>query len=761
MPSGQLSEPSVTEERGAASPLRQLVGWTFLAIGVGTICRGQWIWSRLQFQAGLPWMLIGILAATVAAVFGPFQNSGTAPSPGRLRTAEKFFLVALVLAGGSVRFLGLEQAPPGGFFDEVQSVFVAQGILAGDRPVFIAEATQMPALFFYFLAAAVAVAGKSIATVRGVSALFGTLTLPAFYFLARRAYSWPVAMATAVLLAGSRWHITFSRVGFVTIIGPLLEVLAVLLLWRAAEKGRRLDYVLLGLVVGIGLQTYYSFALFPVVLAVAALAYAGWEGVDRFWPELLRIAKGLVWSVLVAGVLLLPLARFAARNPRVFFQRSNTVVIWNPAHHLPWPGALWTNTVRHLLMFNFIGDGNPRHNIPDAPIMNSIEGVLLLIGLGLAIGRIYKWPQAVWLAWFAVMLLPAILTIEAPQAHRAVGAIPAVYLLLGEGLQGFYSLAAGGARRLQAATAMALLFAVSMTAASQDVWRYFRVQLRNPLVWPAFQAELHAVARFVKPFAGRDEIRINPVFYSYNILRFHLGDQFPSEPFRFSKELPAAMSGREGQTEETLYVLEPFQRELFPLFQTLYPHARLEEYRDPFGRPMFVSIFVPRADREHPSDAEAAQRGFLGAYYQNEEWEGPPLIVRREPTVLFHFHSEEDALPGSFTADFTANLQIEQPGEYCFQLVTSGPTILLVDDQTVIETSDFEQVFPRAGTIRLSRGSHRLVVRYLKKGYASTVQLLWAPPSAPKSIIPMRLLRPLSPEDYTRLRGLLPRPQTK
>jgi hypothetical protein len=469
--------------------------------------------------------------------------------------------------------------------------------------------------------------------------------------------------------------------------------------------------------------------------------------------------------VLVAGVLLVPLVRFASRNPQVFFQRSKDVAIWNPAHHLPWPGALWTNTVTHLLMFNFQGDANPRHNIPDAPLLNPIEGVLLAIGLGLAIGRIFKWPRAVWLAWFAVMLLPAILTIEAPQAHRAVGAIPAVYLLLGESLQGLYSLAAGGARRLRAAAVTALLFAVCVAAASQDVWRYFRVQLRNPLVWPAFQAEYHAVARFIKPLSDRDQIRISPVFFSYNILRFHLGDEFPYEPFRFSQEFPATMSGREGQTEGTLYVLEPFQRELFPLFQALYPHARLEEHRDPFGKPMFVSIFVPRPDREHPADAEAAQKGFLGAYYPNEEWEGPPLIVQREPTVLFHFHSAQDALPGSFTADFSAHLQIEQPGQYTFQLVTSGPTILLVDDQTVIATSDFEQVFPRQGAIQLSQGSHRLVVRYLKKGYASTLQLLWEPPSGQPSgqraVIPMRLLRPIAPEDYTRLRDLLPRPQTR
>jgi hypothetical protein len=45
------------------------------------------------------------------------------------------------------------------------------------------------------------------------------------------------------------------------------------------------------------------------------------------------------------------------------------------------------------------------------------------------------------------MLLPAILTIEAPQAHRAVGAIPAIYLLMGEGVQYVLAIATEGAKR--------------------------------------------------------------------------------------------------------------------------------------------------------------------------------------------------------------------------------------------------------------------------------------------------------------------------
>lgn len=706
-------------------------------------------------------MLGGVLLVAVAdplRSFGSEVAAGTGPR--RLTRAEITLLALLTVGGGLVRFLELDHLPPGGFYDEVEYHRIAEEILAGDRPIFVPD-IQLPAFFVYLLAAGIAVAGRGLATVRGVAALLGTLTLPVFYLLARRAFARPVAAAAAILLAGSRWHITFSRVVFsAAIIAPLLEVLAILFFWRAAERGRRLDYVLLGLVVGIGLQTYYAFNLFPAVLVVATLCYAGREGRRHFWPGLLRIVRGLLWSALAAAVLLAPLARFALRNPEVFFERSSTVAIWNPAHHLPWPGALWQNIVSHLLMFQFQGDANPRHNIPEAPLLNPFEGILFALGLGLTVARGTRWPHATWFGWFAVMLLPAVLTIEAPQAHRAVGAIPALYLLIGEGLQGVFLLATKGARKARTVLAAALLATASVAMASADVWRYFRVQVVHPLAWPAFQADYHAVARFIEPFAERDDIRVSSLFYDYPILRFHLGDDFPYRRFWLSEELPRAVTQRESRTEGTLYVLEPFQRELFPLFHGLYPHARLEEHRDPFGRLMFASIFVPRADLEHPLDPQAGQRGFLGAYYLGD-WQGSPLILRREPAVLFHFHWERDALPGSFTADWAADLSVEQPGAYTFRMMATGPSVLLVDDETVIETNEFDEESPREGSLTLSPGHHRIVIRYAKGGYFSTIWLLWRPPSGEFSVIPLRLLRPLPEEEYIRLRERLPIPQTR
>ncbi|MGH9364500.1 MAG: glycosyltransferase family 39 protein [Thermoanaerobaculia bacterium] len=718
---------------------------------VGAVACGQWLWLNHRLSAGLPWVIGGLAAAMASRLRDGVPRS---PGTGPLARWELAFLAILVLAGGAVRFAELDRWPPGGFFDEVQNHLVAEQILAGWHPIFVGDESQMPAFYFYLLAGAIRLAGKGLTTVRGLSALVGTLTLPAFYLLARRSFAIPVAMASALLLAGSRWHVTFSRVGFTGIFGPLLEVLAVLALWKALETGKLRFHALLGVAVGLGLQSYYSFNLFPAVLAVAVLTHSLRKGSKPFASELWRAARGLALAAAVAAVLLAPLAWFALRNRETFSQRANTVAIWNPAHHLSWPGALRDNVVAHLLMFQYRGDRNPRHNIPVEPILNPISGLLLTLGLGAALARPTRLPQAVWLAWFVVMLLPAVLTIEAPQAYRSIGVIPAVYLLAGEGCSLLF--AAAGRKAWRVAGISVLLALLAVGSAGIDVSRYFRVQVRHRLAWPAFEGDYHALARYLKPYGGRYDIWVSAVFYDYPIMRFHLGPDFPYQPFRLSEHLPLQAAPILPFREGVLYALEPFQAELKDLFRELYPHAEIQEHRDPDGRLMFVSVRVPGGGVRPVTEAPAS--GFLGSYYGNDRFAGEPAKARREPGVCFHFHWQEEVLTAPFSADWAAQLRVEKPGSYAFEVRASSPAVLIVDDRS-FRFGTIDQTKPNRVSVDLTSGDHLLVLRYVEKSSAAVACLLWQPPGSSTSIIPMGVLRPLDPEEYARLRPELPLPK--
>jgi 4-amino-4-deoxy-L-arabinose transferase-like glycosyltransferase len=739
-----------------ALPLpRRILGAVFVVASLGILAGGQARFAQQLPEKGIPLFLAGIaLAAGSALLLNRRADAGT-PAAGPLLAWEKVFLVLAFLGAAALRFPALERIPPGGFFDELQNILVAGSILKGHWPVFVAEASQMPALYFYPVAAAIAVFGKTVASVRGVSALCGAAAIPVFYLLARRFFRREAAAAASIFFLGCRWHLNFSRIGFNGIVCPLMELLTLLALVKALETGRKLHWILFGAGVAVGLQTYYAFNLFPAVFAAGVVAFACRLGIRAFPAEARKVVPGLALSVAIAVVFLLPLAIFAFKNPQVFFQRAGTVAIWNPAHGLKMPDALFLNIRAHLLMFNFRGDGNPRHNIPDAPLLTSVEGVLLAFGLGCVVGRGFRWPRPAWLVWFVVMLLPGILTIEAPQAYRTIGVIPVVFLLIAEGLQTVVRAASGTAR-----SSLALGGALAALAIATSAWNavlYFEIQVRERLCWRAFDGDHREIARFLAAEAGGHDNFIDPTFFDVPTLRVYLGEGFVSSRFRLSEHIPIqkATTGS-GGIRPALFALDGSQVELIPIFRAAYPHASARQHVDGWGRVMFVSIDVPAVDRGRPADNST--RGYLASFYANEEWRGEPALVRREPAILFHYHWDQDALPDPFSVDWAARLHVENPGQYGFELVATGPALVLLDGQAVIRQSAFESVDPVLGTAALAAGEHLLVVRYLENSYGSVIRFLWSPPLSRRSaLIPLGDLTALSAEEYRRIREGLPK----
>jgi hypothetical protein len=750
----------ITEEESAvavperaprvALKLRPITAATLVVIALGLLARGQYLWLVHRFDDGVPWIFGGLLAAVVARRLCAGRR---APRPRRFGLVDWAVVAVLTLAAGAIRFPALESLPPGGFFDEAQNAIVGREILSGQRPVFIAGLTQMPALFFYLVAAALALGGDDIVSVRGLAAFLGTLAVPVFYLLVRRVSSWPVAVAAAVLMAGSRWHITFSRVGFTGIFNPLLELLAAFFLLRALETGRWRHFVGLGVVVGVGLQTYYAFNLFPVVLmAILAVRFFA-RGMTR--PRWTRVAAGLGVAVLVAAVVLAPLLTFAVREPQTFFQRTSTVGIWNPMHNLDFWPTLRAHVQYHLQMFNYIGDVNGRHNIPDAPQLGPIAGVLFLLGMAATLARPLSWPGAAWLVWWIVMLLPGILTIEAPQAYRTIGIIPAVYLVSAQGLQLVVDLVRGVRARWVRRTVYACVVAAAIGAAAQDVECYFERQAPGQAAWDAHDADQTESARFTLAQMERYSVWVDPL-HTGPTFRFRVpsGD---FQPFVASQHFPldakTVPPGREGAA----YVLQDYAADLEPVFRAMYPHAEVVQHRDPFGRVSFVSALVPMDDLQRAGDSPLAQAGLTAAFYANPSWDGPPALVRRDPTVLFHYHAEP--LSDPFTVDWSARLRTEVAGEYLFQVAASGPHVLLVDGATVVSQTDSPPDLRIVhGRVQLTAGSHLLVLRYRENSYLSAIRLWWTPPSGQRSVLPMAALRPLPYPEYEALRARLPKP---
>ena len=135
---------------------------------------------------------------------------------------------------------------------------------------------------------------------------------------------------------------------------------------------------------------------------------------------------GVVTTLVIA-----PLVWFAWSHPDVFWSRLQDTFIFadkSESERLP---ALWTSIWKHLMMFNWRGDPNGRHNLPGAPMLDGVTGVLTVLGLAYSIWR-WKDPRyTLLLLWLAFTLLGGILSLdfEAPQSLRASGKLGPTCLL--------------------------------------------------------------------------------------------------------------------------------------------------------------------------------------------------------------------------------------------------------------------------------------------------------------------------------------------
>ena len=164
---------------------------------------------------------------------------------------------------------------------------------------------------------------------RAVSAVADTATVALVFVIGIRWFSPRVAALAALLTALAVIHIQLSHFFAVDGVMTLFIVAGVFFSIRVAQSGRRLDSLLAGLMVGLGLATKFSVA--PLVLTVIAahLIYAfsrpgdafsvGDEEVERVAWRRWIAASGLVMSGAVALVALLATQPYMVFDSETFF----------------------------------------------------------------------------------------------------------------------------------------------------------------------------------------------------------------------------------------------------------------------------------------------------------------------------------------------------------------------------------------------------------------------------------------------------------
>lgn len=731
------------------------------------------------------WLLhfAGILLFIVC-IYLVDRRSARAGAPSRSRPErarrpwtgwERLAAIAVLCAGLFVRLYDLPGLPFGTWYDEADFALQAQRILQDPayRPLFI-DSIHGPAHYTYLVAALFTALPEVTFVIRLASVLLGTLSVPAAFVAGNQLFGRGPGLMLAFLVAVSRWSFNFSRIGMYNIPVTLFTFLGIALLLRALRSNRLTDYMWAGLLLGFGYNFYHAFTLFLMVVSLFVLRYF----VSHF--GLLRHQwKGLLVTALGVLLFLAPLAVFAQEEPEIFFRRTRTVSIFNEFPPEEVADKVLESAAAHLLMFNVRGDANGRHNLPREPMLAPVAGALFVLGLGMSLASLWRRRSLLLLAWLLVMMSGGVfsLSFEAPQSLRAIGALPAVYLLAtlplthlwqnwraaaagvsgqGERVQGWGSaLRAPGAlgQRLQLLVIRPgpLVFVcVLLCAVAVHNYRVYFVEQRNSFpVWNAYSTGQSIAATVLAESAARGDtdIFLTSRFAHHPTVRF-VGDAESSyASVDYTASLPLPLSPDRG----ALFLMDPDRRNFVEQARRFYPDGTFVEHRPPFGGP--VVLYEVRL---RPEDTASVQ-GVELSYFAGEAWSGAPVRVERHAEVSVAWPGEAP-LAGPFSAEWNGVLNIEQYGAHRFVLRAPAAAELYVDEELVArvgqgsapdgavgngegsgsEDSGSEGNGEASAALRLALGLHKLRLRAV--GGDGRVTLSWQRPGEAEGIVPSSAL---------------------
>ena len=308
--------------------------WPAIPAALASALIGQFLLLSGRVEAGVVFYLAAAVLVLCAA-----DGEREAP-PGDLSTAQKAVaLVAVLSAAFLLRRFEIGSIPWGLNNDEGIEGLIACRFLSGEKIApFSSIGLSRETLYHVLLMPLFRLLGPGIPALRLLSLLCALVTLPLLYLTGREFFSARTGVLAAALLAFSPWHLLYSRTGFRNILLPIFVLGALACFRRALESRKLLWFVITGAVLGVGMYSYTSFRVIPIVLvAWALLRRLALRRAPLSWRE----TGGVLLPFLL---LMVPQIAFALGDPGGFIARGAYVLAQTPRASLP------ANLLHSLLM---------------------------------------------------------------------------------------------------------------------------------------------------------------------------------------------------------------------------------------------------------------------------------------------------------------------------------------------------------------------------------------------------------------------------
>ncbi|HEY3172429.1 MAG TPA: glycosyltransferase family 39 protein [Thermoanaerobaculia bacterium] len=472
------------------------------------------------------WLLVTLLwlkdLALAAAAFFVFFRivrwSETLPDPPepedsgfRLRHALLF--AGILAAGVAMRWVAPRQIPPGVWGDapaEVEAALREPGRIPwfGGRP-FGAQGGASNALVSYlyvkFCELLFRVFGRGDVGILALSAVGGSLALPAVFWLGREIAGRRVALIAMTLSSLAMSPLVFSRWAYTAAMLLPLVLAAAAAALRAIATGRVAWAILAGLLLGLSLHTYV-----PSWAVAAGFGVFASTMLSRPERRKLVFAGGIATfaAFLPFGISFLEFpGRLGGRARDVsFLIRTRDVTL--PGGNGPFapPLRLLYNAVEYSGVLLWTGDPNPKNGIPGRPAVSVLIGVAALAGTALSWRRARSGDPGhrLLLAIAGASLLAGIFSdaVGSPSALRVYPFVGASILLAAFG---FVRWVPASARALPVRVEFLWALGFSLVLVLETV-PFFAVWPDNGLVGGSFCPQGTAAGRLARNLAGAPTI---------------------------------------------------------------------------------------------------------------------------------------------------------------------------------------------------------------------------------------------------------------
>lgn len=326
---------------------------------------------------------------------------------------ETAAVLLLTIAAGWMRFEGLGDLSPGINIDESTYAAEINRIVGGEWiGKWSVASLGVPTLQFYVTAPVFMLVDDELWAIRSVSALAGTLVVPATFVLLRRFLPFVPSFVATVMAAFSIYLMLESRIGWPLMLAVLELIAGAAMLVFSIERRAPWLAIIAGVVVGAGMYTHQVFT--PYWASAIALSLL----VALLHPGL-RHRRELYSFAVVC---------FAVGANMAWFLMFEFDWAADLEHHYGVSASIdplrWLQRAWDVFMFHRSPiSADATDAAPSAPILGGVMQWFFIVGLVIAIGRIRDHRYQMLFVGLLVGMAPSILVPGSEARRLAVGMI--------------------------------------------------------------------------------------------------------------------------------------------------------------------------------------------------------------------------------------------------------------------------------------------------------------------------------------------------